>query len=78
METKEKTYTMAELKELKEVLSEASTRNPGTITLTVPELEKLFEASAPKTTNNYHYECKAEAMYSRANCEEQNISGHEK
>ena len=46
METKEKTYTRAELKELKEVFNEAYTRNPGTITLTVLELEKLLRASA--------------------------------
>ena len=55
MEAKERTYTMEELKELKEVFSEASTRNPGTVTLTVPELEKLFKASTPTSvdiTNN--------------------------
>ena len=46
MEAKEWTYTMAESKELKEVFNEAYTRNPGTITLTVPELEKLLRASA--------------------------------
>ena len=37
---------MAELKEPREVFNEAYTRYPGTITLTVPELEKLLRASA--------------------------------
>ena len=42
---------MAELKEPKEVFNEAHTRNPGTITLTVPELEKLLRASAPTSVD---------------------------
>ena len=33
------------------MFSEASTRNPGTITLTLPELEKLFKDPAPTSVD---------------------------